>query len=71
MLTLLCCVVAVVYLVPTWAALALHSKKKGQIVVLNLLTGWTVAGWVCALTLAVLWRHQDERSPVLRSRINH
>jgi len=41
------------YFVPTWVALARHRKANPSLaVVLNVLLGWSVIGWIVALVVA-------------------
>jgi hypothetical protein len=42
-----------IYFTPTFVAAARRSSRLGPILALNLLAGWTVAGWVVALVLAI------------------
>lgn len=41
------------YLFPSFLAGLNHKKNNGWICVVNLLTGWTVIGWVCCLVWAL------------------
>ena len=53
-------VVLALYLVPTILALALDSRNKPQIILLNVLLGWFGGtGWVAALVLAIVWRSKS------------
>jgi len=47
------CIVAAIYFLPS--IIAAHKRKKNStaIVVLNLMLGWTVLGWIIALVWAV------------------
>ena len=49
---LVLCVAAVLYLLPTFVASQRRHRNKLAIFVLNLSGGWTLAGWVVALTWA-------------------
>lgn len=40
------------YFLPTMVAVARHYRSTGSVVVINLLLGWTLIGWVVALALA-------------------
>jgi hypothetical protein len=40
------------YFLPTIVAVARHYRSTGSVVVVNLLLGWTVIGWVVALAMA-------------------
>ena len=42
----------IVYFLPALAAANQHHKHAAPIILLNLLTGWTVLGWVVSLWLA-------------------
>lgn len=41
-----------VYLLPTFVALARGARNTGSIVVINLLLGWLLIPWVIALAMA-------------------
>jgi|UPI00085980E9 hypothetical protein len=41
------------YLVPAWTAIFRAHPRRGHILLLNLLLGWTIAGWVAALLWAL------------------
>ena len=40
------------YWVPTVVAVIRHVRSTGSVVVVNLLLGWTVIGWIVALAMA-------------------
>lgn len=42
-----------VYMVPTIVAVIRKVPNMGSVVVINLLLGWTLVGWVVALAMAV------------------
>jgi hypothetical protein len=42
------------YLVPTFVALLRHHHNVSGVFVVNLLTGWTVIGWIAALIMACM-----------------
>ncbi len=44
---------AAVYLLPTLIGLARHVPHIGSIVAINILLGWTLAGWAVALAMAL------------------
>ena len=44
---------AAIYFLPTIAALARGKRNAGAIFALNLLLGWTLAGWIIALVWAL------------------
>jgi hypothetical protein len=48
------------YWVPSIVAAVRHVRNTGSIVVINLLTGWTVIGWIVALAMAC---RSVDRSP--------
>ena len=48
------------YLLPTWIAFAHRHRKLTTVLCLNLLTGWSVIGWVAALAFAV-WTPQHHK----------
>jgi hypothetical protein len=41
------------YFLPTLIAAARHKANQGQVLVVNLFLGWSLIGWVVALTMAV------------------
>ena len=41
------------YWVPTIVVLVRHAPNVAQVVVVNLLLGWTVIGWIVALVMAL------------------
>ena len=42
------------YLIPTFVALLRHHHNISGVFVVNLLTGWTVIGWIAALIMACM-----------------
>jgi hypothetical protein len=42
-----------VYWIPTLAAAFRRSEKATVVFIVNLLLGWTVIGWIVALTIAL------------------
>ena len=40
------------YWIPSIVAAVRHVRNTGSIVIINLLTGWTVIGWIVALAMA-------------------
>ena len=44
--------IVIAYWVPTIVAFTRHVPAKAQVVVVNLLLGWTVIGWIVALVMA-------------------
>ena len=65
-------ILLMVYFMPTIVANCLDRERTGIVFAINLLTGWTILGWVAALVLAValparvrphmLPRSREERS---------
>jgi hypothetical protein len=43
------------YILPTTDAIILRFRNRGRIVAVNLLTGWTIVGWLVALGMAYRW----------------
>ena len=41
------------YCAPTFVGLTRHVRGQKQVVVVNLLLGWTALGWVVALVMAL------------------
>ena len=54
-----------VYLVPTAIAVKRHKTNTGAIILINVLAGWTLVGWIVALVLSLT--NPDEKSPVPNS----
>jgi len=50
----LVCLIVGVYLLPTICAYLKGKKNLLAIFILNLLTGWTVAGWIIALVWSLM-----------------
>ena len=48
------------YFVPTIIAAIRKTRNLGAIIVLNLLAGWTVLGWVASLVWAIV---ADKKTP--------
>ena len=46
------------YFLPTIVAYARDHKNVGPIFLLNLVTGWTIVGWIGAMIWALM--HQDK-----------
>ncbi len=42
-----------IYFTPTIVAAVRRSSRLGVVLAVNLLLGWTVAGWIVALVLAI------------------
>jgi len=40
------------YLLPSFVALLRHHTNMSGVVIVNVLTGWTVIGWIAALVMA-------------------
>lgn len=53
-------VVAIVYLWPSFVALARKQPRPGAIFLLNLLLGWTIVGWIVAYRLATKSEFEDD-----------
>ena len=56
-------VLSVGYLLPTAIAVGRKRANTGAIFVLNLFLGWTIIGWVVALTWAVATAQKSVASP--------
>lgn len=46
-------IAAAVYLLPTVVALARGHRNRASIMVVNIMLGWTLLGWVISMTWAV------------------
>jgi len=53
-------ILAVPYFIPTIIA-AVRGHQVGMVIVINLLLGWTIIGWIVALAIAC----GDRRPPVV------
>jgi 4-amino-4-deoxy-L-arabinose transferase-like glycosyltransferase len=42
-----------VWLIPVFVALSRRVPNRGQVIVVDLLLGWTLVGWVVALVMAM------------------
>lgn len=51
------------YWAPTLVAWLRHVPNAGSVTVVNLFLGWTLAGWVVALAMAVRSRPQRPAGP--------
>jgi uncharacterized membrane protein len=51
--------VAAVYFVPAWVAHHRRHRNAALILMVNIFTGWTIAGWFVALAWALLGDHAD------------
>jgi hypothetical protein len=47
-------VLTFLYMLPWAVAVTRHKENHGAIALVNLLTGWTVIGWIAALVMACL-----------------
>lgn len=52
-----CALLSVAYMLPSLIGVVRHGEAASRLVVINLLLGWTVVGWVVALALACRARH--------------
>ena len=50
-------ILLIVYFVPTIVAIIRHTRNVMRIVLLNIISGWTILGWIIAL----VWSFHDER----------
>ena len=53
------------YLLPTWVALNRGVVNKWSVVVINVLLGWTLIGWVVALAMAVRTQREPAKPTLL------
>lgn len=52
-----------IYFIPAIIACIRHHRRKVAILVLNILAGWTVLGWVGALIWALVSERKSTPSP--------
>lgn len=52
-MTLIFAIALLLYFVPSFIAYHRRKKQTGAIFMLNILTGWTLIGWIAALVWAV------------------
>ena len=50
--TLLGVIGLVVYLIPVMVAMTRHTQNRWQVLIVDLLLGWTGIGWIVALVMA-------------------
>lgn len=43
-----------IYMIPTVIAIARHHHRSMLILIINILTGWTVIGWIACLVVALM-----------------
>ena len=61
-------IILLLYMAPSFVAGLRHHKNTNAITVLNLLTGWTLIGWVAALVWASTNNvHEQERHELKKS----
>lgn len=46
-------IIAILYFVPSYVAILRHHQSAFSIIILNVLLGWTVTGWIVAFALSV------------------
>ena len=56
-----CALFSVAYILPSLIGVVRHGEAASRLVIINLLLGWSVVGWVAALVLAC--RARDPRMP--------
>jgi hypothetical protein len=54
----------VLYWVPTLVAGTRHVRNLGSVIAINLLTGWTIVGWIVALAMALRTVDRVPAAPV-------
>ena len=53
----------IIYLIPTAIAVIKHRANTAAIVLINILAGWTLVGWVVALVLSLNTPHESTAVP--------
>ncbi|MCI1437056.1 MAG: superinfection immunity protein [Acetobacter indonesiensis] len=49
-----------VYLLPTIISLCRDSTKKGAVICVNILLGWTFVGWAISLVMALSYERKSD-----------
>jgi len=62
--TLLIYFITFIYFVPTLVAIIRGHHSKGAVIVLNILLGWTIIGWI----VAIVWSFTNPNQVVVQSR---
>lgn len=60
LLTLLLLPMLLLYLLPTWIAFGNRHRNLPAVTLLNLLTGWSLVGWLAAMGFAI-WPGQHHK----------
>jgi hypothetical protein len=57
-------ILAAIYFIPTWIAIRRRHRNSMALLAVNVLAGWTIAGWFVALFWALLGKGENEnRTP--------
>jgi hypothetical protein len=59
-----CALLSVGYILPSLIGLVRYGERAARLVVINVLLGWTLVGWVVGLVCACRPRHIEPGSPV-------
>lgn len=52
------------YLLPTMLAWAGGKRRKVKVTLVNVLTGWTIIGWIAAMLMVWAYEAPEDESPV-------
>ncbi|GAN72106.1 hypothetical protein ASY01nite_13920 [Acetobacter syzygii] len=49
-----------IYFLPTIVSLCRDSTKKGAVICVNVLLGWTLVGWIISLVMALSYERKSD-----------
>jgi RsiW-degrading membrane proteinase PrsW (M82 family) len=58
--------IVVLYFAPTITAYQRKTKNKSQVVIVNVFLGWTILGWIIALTMSYSGNKEDPNNKIKR-----
>lgn len=56
--------IGLLYLLPAIVAVARRHRSAGGIIVVDILLGWTILGWVAALAWSVSYAGEERARPI-------
>ncbi len=60
-LTIIMFIGIVIYIIPSLLALLRHNKKTGLIAIINIFLGWSIIGWIIALTMSLSSKYSPSK----------